>query len=67
MHSYHVTIFMADGSRGVHVGLYHDSAAASSFAIDAFPDATRIAVMRLTTVLGLEAHGPGQPCTGRTA
>jgi hypothetical protein len=60
MHSYHVTIVMPDGSRGRHIGLYRDCAAAALRAIDLFPDAARIVVLRLTTVLAgrLPAKGP---------
>ncbi len=51
MRSYHVLITMADGSQGRHCDLYHDGAAAAMRAIELFPDACKIDVLRLTTVL----------------
>lgn len=52
MHSYLVTIVMSDGSQGRHIDLYRDAAAAADRAIGLFPSAARIAIRRLTTVLG---------------
>ena len=51
MHSYHVLITMADGSQGRHCDLYHDGAAAAERAMALFPDARKIDVLRLSTVL----------------
>ncbi len=51
MHSYHITITMPDASRGAHVGLYPHGAAAALRAASLFPDAAKISVKRLTTVL----------------
>lgn len=64
MHSYHVTIHMPDGSHGVHCALYPHGGAAAERAIELFPDAARIEVMRLATVL---LHGPRQPRPCREA
>lgn len=51
MHSYHVTIIMADGSKGQHCGLYPHGAAAALRAAGLFPDAAKLNVKRLATVL----------------
>lgn len=51
MRSYHITITMPDASQGVHVGLYPHGAAAALRAACLFPDAAKISVLRLTTVL----------------
>ena len=51
MHSYHITITMPDASQGVHVDLYPHGAAAALRAAFLFPDAAKITVLRLTTVL----------------
>ncbi|WP_206779314.1 hypothetical protein [Acidovorax sp. GW101-3H11] len=42
---------MTDASQGVHVGLYQHGAAAALRAAGLFPDATKISVRRLSTVL----------------
>lgn len=46
--SYQITITMADGSQGVHFGLYEDGMAAVTFALDAFPEAVRISARRVS-------------------
>ena len=51
MHSYHITITMTDASQGVHVGFYQHGAAAALRAAGLFPDAAKIDVRRLSTVL----------------
>ena len=51
MRSYHLLITLADGSQVRHCDLYHDGAAAALRAIDLFPDACKVNVLRLTTVL----------------
>ena len=51
MRSYHITITMLDSSQGVHVDLYPHGAAAALRAAFLFPDAAKITVLRLTTVL----------------
>ncbi|SDM56703.1 hypothetical protein SAMN05428957_10862 [Oryzisolibacter propanilivorax] len=55
---------MPDGSHGVHCALYPHGGAAAERAIVLFPDAARIEVMRLATVL---LHGPRQPRPCREA
>ena len=57
MRSYHITITMPDASQGVHVDLYPHGAAAALRAACLFPDAAKISVLRLTTVL---LRGAGQ-------
>lgn len=51
MHSYHVLVSMPDGSQGHHCDLYPHGAAATLRVAALFPDATKINVRRLTTVL----------------
>ncbi|OGT57893.1 MAG: hypothetical protein A3E01_05315 [Gammaproteobacteria bacterium RIFCSPHIGHO2_12_FULL_63_22] len=51
MHSYHITITMPDGSQGCHCDLFPHGAAAALCVADLFPQACRIDVLRLTTVL----------------
>jgi hypothetical protein len=46
MLNYDVTITMADGSTGRHVGHYRDPSAAADRAIGLFPTATKISVLR---------------------
>lgn len=58
MHSYHVTIIMADGSQGRHCGLYPHGAAAALRAAGLFPNAAKLNVKRLATVL---LRGPRRP------
>ena len=57
MHSYHITITMADGSQGEHCDLYPDGATAGLRAIELFPNAHKIDVLRLSTVLLLRSPG----------
>lgn len=59
---YHVTITMGDGSQGKHCDLYPHGAAAALRASELFPDAAKIDVRRLTTVL---LRGPR--CAQRTS
>ena len=70
MHSYHITCTRDDGSQGEHCDLYPDGADAGLRAIELFPDAYKINVLRLSTVLlrrpGAEAHPPA-PTSGRAA
>lgn len=47
MHSYLITITMADGSQGQHNGLYADGFLAAMYAMEHFPDAKRISARRL--------------------
>jgi hypothetical protein len=56
MRSYHVNIVMPDGSHCCHVGLYRTAGDAATYAINTFPEAARIVVLRLTTVLLGGAH-----------
>ena len=59
MHSYHVTVIMADGSKGgQHCDLYPHGAAAALRAASLFPDAAKLNVKRLATVL---LRGPRRP------
>lgn len=51
MFSYHVTITMGDGSQGQHCDLYPHGAAAAMRAVELFPDAAKIDVLRLSTAL----------------
>jgi hypothetical protein len=51
MHHYHITITMPDSSQGTHEGLYPHGAAAAMRAEALFPDAARLEVLRLSTVL----------------
>lgn len=64
MRSYHVTITMRDGSTGTHCDRYPDGAAAARRATDLFPDAAKINVLRLTTLL---ARGLRAPAMARRA
>ncbi len=58
MRSYHVTITMPDGSQGRHCDLYPHGAAAALRAADLFPDAAKLDVKRLSTVLLRSARQP---------
>lgn len=59
MHSYHVTAIMADGSKGgQHCGLYPHGAAAALRAAGLFPNAAKLNVKRLATVLLCGARRP---------
>lgn len=51
MRAYHVTITMPDGSKGLHLGRYHDSASAADRATALFPEASSIDVLRLSSLL----------------
>lgn len=51
MRSYHITITMSDGSEGIHCGLFQHGAAAALRAAGLFPDACKLKVLRLSTVL----------------
>lgn len=51
MHRYHVIITMSDRSQGEHCDLYPHGAAAAQRAIELFPDADRIDVLRQATAL----------------
>lgn len=70
MYSYHITFTMDDGSQGNHCDLYPDGAAAAERAIELFPDACKIDVLRLSTVLlrqpGAHPHRPA-PAGRRSA
>lgn len=50
MHKYAVTITMCDGSKGRHLGEYRDQSGAASRASDLFPEASRLDVLRASTV-----------------
>lgn len=62
MYSYHITITMPNAHQGVHVGLYPHAAAAAMRAASLFPDAAKISVLRLLTVL---LRGYNQTLTAR--
>jgi hypothetical protein len=47
MRRYEITITMPDGSQGRHSGIYADGFEAVICAMDAFPEAHRIAARRL--------------------
>lgn len=49
MRNYLVTITMADGRRGLHLGAYRDPSEAAGRASDLFPQASRIDVLREAT------------------
>lgn len=51
MHTWLVTIVMADGSRGQHHGIYTDGCAAIVRAMELFPTALRISARCLDAVL----------------
>ena len=51
MHSYHVLIDLGDGTHARHCDLYPHGAAAALRVSDLYPQAVKIDVLRLTTVL----------------
>jgi hypothetical protein len=56
MRAYHVTIVLPDGSHVVDVNLYRGAGDAATYAINTFPEAAKVSVLRLLTVLLGGAH-----------